>query len=529
MSKRQRRTRQGDIGEYFTPVSSRANSPEPVAMDSSMMVDQASGYEAGGREVQLDRPFRPANKMYEPRNAWKVPKWQYNRLKKHILAKNKKRKSSTRRSSGYSGSRGTMSGMGPIVITGRGGYYTDKLKSAASAGYRAMQRHIPTGTFGRIGAAAGGSLFGMPGAAVGRFLGGQVANVAGFGDYTISKNDLLNVDEGMQVPTFGDLNHGIMICHREYLGDISIPATPANFTLASYSINPGLNSTFPWLSQIAAQFDQYEIHGMLFQFKSTSSDFGTTTSLAMGTVILATDYDSAESSYASKSEMENAQYSTSCKPSIDCIHAIECDPAFSFTPLKYVRTGAVPSSKDVRLYDQGNFQIATVGLPTGSSGVIGELWCTYKIAFYKPQLSAGASVLTDDYSTGGTGVDNSNPLGTQTANGLSSSSGGGSISATTYTFPTTVFVGGKFLIHYSVVGSSTTLTTALVPVLTGMTATFSRIQPAGVISTTLWYIGLVTITSSTATFALNGAAHSSPNSPTSLRFLVTQLDRDFTY
>jgi hypothetical protein len=243
-----------------------------------------------------------------------------------------------------------------------------------------------------LGAAAG-PVGGVFGGAAGGTAGSAIADVLGLGDYTIRQNSLL-LDEGMQVASFGDMNHAVMISHREYIGDITIPATPAAFTIQSFPINPGIPKTFPWLNAISACFDQYEICGMLFHYKSTSSDFGTTTSLAMGTVIMATDYDSADANFGSKLEMENAQYSTSCKPSSDCIHAIECDPSLTFAPVKYIRSTDVPNSKDIRLYDQGNFQLATVGLPTGSSGTIGELWVTYQIKFFKPQLNSATSALT---------------------------------------------------------------------------------------------------------------------------------------
>ena len=57
-------------------------------------------------------------------------------------------------------------------------------------------------------------MFGSPGAAVGRYLGSNLANVAGFGDYTIRKNDLLAVEEGRLVSVNAAGVAGIVISPR---------------------------------------------------------------------------------------------------------------------------------------------------------------------------------------------------------------------------------------------------------------------------------------------------------------------------
>lgn len=486
---------------------------------SASTADTSSGGFGSGRVIHLDRPFRPANKLFaKPR--WHVPKWQYNKLKKHIMTKNKKKGYYNRGQYGGRGGSGRYDGhLGPIVITGRGGYYTDKLRSAASAGYRALQRGVPTGTFSRLGTAMGGAAFGAPGALLGGLAGSGIAKLAGFGDYTVNANSLLTLDEGMQVPSFGDLNHAIVISHREYIGDISIPATPANFTLSSYPINPGLSQTFPWLSTIAPSFDQYEILGMIFEFKSTSSDFGTTTSLAMGTVILATDYDSSDSNYGSKIEMENAQYSTSCKPSISCIHAIECDPNLNFSPVKYVRTGGVPSSKDIRLYDQGNFQLATVGLPTGSSGVIGELWVSYQIKFMKPQLTLSTDVLGAYYSA--SSYDGTHYFG---INGSADPNNSIQISVSGNVMTFSNLVPNSFLqFTWLAKFSSQAIAAGLVTAFSGFTVVDSAASNTGTFDNYV-YTGVLKVTASSATITLSNLTVASGQ--TVVRTLVTAMDTD---
>ena len=60
----------------------------------------------------------------------------------------------------------------------------------------------------------------------------------------------------------------IVVRHREFLAEIKGTTT---FTVAgSYPINPGMAQTFPWLSDIAKNFQQYRIRGMVFHYVPTS-------------------------------------------------------------------------------------------------------------------------------------------------------------------------------------------------------------------------------------------------------------------
>lgn len=61
-----------------------------------------------------------------------------------------------------------------------------------------------------------------------------------------------------------------------------------NTGIFSIPINPGIASTFPWLSSIANSYDKYLFHRLIFRYKSTCP---TSTS---GQVILAWDYDSLD-------------------------------------------------------------------------------------------------------------------------------------------------------------------------------------------------------------------------------------------
>jgi len=88
----------------------------------------------------------------------------------------------------------------------------------------------------------------------------------------------------------------------------------------------------------------------------------------------------------------------------------------------YVRTGAVPSGQDQRIYDIGDFSIATGGLQA-AVGVIGELYIEYDIEFTKPKLVGGAfggNVSYAHYLLGGT-IAAATPWGTSLSSGANNS------------------------------------------------------------------------------------------------------------
>lgn len=200
---------------------------------------------------------------------------------------------------------------------------------------------------------------------------------------------------GTDPPKMSPVEGGVVVSHREYIQDItsSVPFIGENFPL-----NPGIKQTFPWLSQIAENFEEWIPEGILFEFKTTSSNTvvnTTNSNPGLGTVIIATQYNSLNADFANKQQMENYENAVSTDPSRSLIHPVEC--ARKQTPLDpmYVRTGAV-GTQDLRWYDLGKTTVATVGQQTNNF-VIGELWVTYRIRFLKPKLETGVG--TDDQGT----------------------------------------------------------------------------------------------------------------------------------
>lgn len=280
--------------------------------------------------------------------------------------------------------KGNTNGAVP-KITGQGDYRT----SIADIKQRLdrVLRLAPKGSFGRAGTAAGMAFGGPVGAAVGGAIGRGVSAITGYGDYEVKQNSLSTMSTSMDtVPQFVRNDHAVRVIHREYVKDLQVPTIPGDFVNSTFVINPSNVELFPWLSSLSKQYQQYNIRGMIVEFKSMSSDYAA--SGPLGTVAIATNYNVSDLPFASKIALENSEFAVSCKPSMSLMHAIECDPEFSGRKYYYVRDAATEGSgtSDPRLYDMGLLQIATNGLPGEAGTTLGEIWVSYDIEFTKPIL-----------------------------------------------------------------------------------------------------------------------------------------------
>jgi len=232
-----------------------------------------------------------------------------------------------------------------------------------------------------LGGGAGAMLAGPAGAAAGHGLGNSIATWLGMGSYKISRNSLLTNG----VPQMHTGGESIVVRHREYLSDVITSANVGQFAIESFALNPGLDTSFPWLSGIAQQYQEYTWKGLIFEYVSTS---GSTVIGAgsLGSIEMATQYRSTAAPFTNKVTMLNEHFSTDGKPSIDFCHPVECDPAENPFNIQYVRGAAVPIGEDPKMYDLGTFSIASVGSPAASVNV-GELWVSYEVELRKPQVA----------------------------------------------------------------------------------------------------------------------------------------------
>lgn len=266
---------------------------------------------------------------------------------------------------------------------------------------------------GHVGGAIAGSYFGMPtiGSAIGGAIGHGVGYFTGTGDYRM--NNFASVSQNAcTVPGFGKGNNdSVVVTHREYVQDVL--GTTA-FTATTFALNPGQPTSFPWLAQIACNYEEYEILGMVYEFWSTSGDSVGASNTALGTIIMATEYDPTKPVFTSKQAMENYSFATSNKPSQSFFHAVECKKSRSPVKELYVRTGN-NTGTDLRWTDFGNFTLATIGNPLAGAN-LGELWVSYKVRLSKPRLpiTLGFAGQIASGRVSRSGTVSASPLGTAT-------------------------------------------------------------------------------------------------------------------
>ena len=222
--------------------------------------------------------------------------------------------------------------------------------------------------------------------------------LSGFGAYKVKSNSFLhgsNMESGFatnQAPSFSSAGVGsdIIFSHREFVTDIKSSIAFRNNT---FILNPGNPQLFPWLSQIASLYEEYQFLGVVVEYKSSSATAVGTTSSAMGSVIMATDYDCLDENYANKRAMEAAEYSCSGTPFESFIHPIECDPKRNPIPRLYVVPSITKVSQapgDPRFSIHGICSVATVGQQQDNTN-IGELWISYHVRLSRPILESAAA------------------------------------------------------------------------------------------------------------------------------------------
>lgn len=222
--------------------------------------------------------------------------------------------------------------------------------------------------------------------------------LGGMGAYS---NSLVNSGDGVpdEVPMFSsaaDETGAVTVTRREYIGEI-VP-TVANFEAHSFDINPGLSGTFKWLSQIARNYEEYDLLQCVFTYNSTMTDIGASTSGQCGTIVMATQYNVSSPEFGDKATMAVHDGAMSCKTTESMVHGIECDDAKrSGSDAHYIRMGTLGAGGDYHDYDHARFTIATCNIPQTNLGLsVGELWVSYTVVLRKPRLAAAEAALRGD-------------------------------------------------------------------------------------------------------------------------------------
>lgn len=202
----------------------------------------------------------------------------------------------------------------------------------------------------------------------------------------------------------------IHISQSEFIGNLTASVTTAgagvassDFSLESYEINPGLSKLFPFLAQIAQNYDMYELIGLVVTYRPNSGETSVSSN-QLGKVMIATNYDPDCDDFINSIEMQNYDYANAGKPSQMLVHGVETHPAQRASKMLYVRDSL--STKDRVLTDIGKLYVATEGVPIEATAagitrvVLGELHVAYKVRLSRAKLYTsllGYGISTDRF------------------------------------------------------------------------------------------------------------------------------------
>jgi hypothetical protein len=254
-----------------------------------------------------------------------------------------------------------------IVDVAKGG-----IKSALEAGGSALGNHFMGGT----------------GATLGKGLGNKLARLVGCGDYQLANDTAVNAliqgrgpaptDVGASFSSTADI---VRIRHREYVSDVITGAVAGAFNNTAIPVNPGLVQSFPYLANIAQNFEEYRFRGLVFEFVSSTSPY--LASAAMGTLVVSMEYNPVAPPFTNKPQMENSDYAVSARFDRNLMYGVECK---QFTQNSYLTR--YQTATPLTAYDSGLFQVATVpGSTFPVNSVVGELWVSYDVELSRPRIS----------------------------------------------------------------------------------------------------------------------------------------------
>jgi len=251
----------------------------------------------------------------------------------------------------------------------------------------------------KIGAGqAGGEIGQMLAGKARTLLGQKLQRILGRGDYTIAGdttavNSLIR-GKASAYNSFGGDHAEMSVEYREYIGDLVTGTVTNDGSLSSnsnlfttyYNVNPGDPAAFPWLSNIAANYEEYCIEGLIFEYVSTTSPYNSNS--AMGEVIVTSQDNVSGPVFTTRQELFNTEMCTTARLDRNIMYGIECKEK----PYKWYFVNTNSATTDTNLQNFVRVYLAScVSATFPSNSVLGEIWVTYRIRFRGPVVTASAS------------------------------------------------------------------------------------------------------------------------------------------
>lgn len=182
-------------------------------------------------------------------------------------------------------------------------------------------------------------------------------------------------------PQVSSTRSGMSIRHIERILTVN---GSTEFSLTQFSCNPGLDSSFPWLSAIATRFEKYKFRSLKFHYTPAAAT-------AAGSVLLVFDFDPMDPAPASV--IDAMTYHDFAQTPIWQYATLGCDLR-SGDMLPQKNTRFAPIAFDLNNYDVGNLFVITSGC--ADTNPIGYVEVEYTVDFMIHQISGASPSGVDD-------------------------------------------------------------------------------------------------------------------------------------
>jgi hypothetical protein len=157
----------------------------------------------------------------------------------------------------------------------------------------------------------------------------------------------------------------------------TIPGAVSFTVVDTIQCNPGLSTSFPWLSGHAALFENYRVHKLVYRYKNLK---GTSSA---GNVIMSFDYDTLDSAPTNAIAATQSTHYVDGAPWRIFQLNVPTDKRNLFT------RSNTPAGADLKTYDMGALHISCEGCADTSDH--GYLEVEYDIEFFNKQSSSSTS------------------------------------------------------------------------------------------------------------------------------------------
>jgi len=174
------------------------------------------------------------------------------------------------------------------------------------------------------------------------------------------------------------------VTHAEFLSDVTTDVGyKGGFNVMQVSINPGLAKVFPWLSNIARNFQEYQFKKLTFYFVSECS------SSTAGQFAITASYDPSLPAPSLESDFSN--YEGMITDNVWKNVTFDVSPKGMNSQLHYYVRGSNPNTviknEDIKLLDCANVYLAYTNAAAATS--LGKVWVEYSVDLLRPFSNTG--------------------------------------------------------------------------------------------------------------------------------------------